>query len=224
MTAFFDLDRTVLDVNSGRLWIRSEVRLGYLGRRQAARAAFHLARYHLGFARIEPVIRDAVATLAGTPEAELAARTEAFYHREVARRVRPGLAGVLARHRAAGEPCVLLTTSSSYLAGLFQRDLGFDDSLCNRFEVAADGRFTGAPREPLCYGAGKVQVAEAWARARGIRLADCAFYTDSFSDAPMLAAVGRPVAVHPDPRLARLARRRGWPCEAWGTAAAPPPR
>ena len=149
MTAFFDLDRTVLDVNSGRLWIRSEVRLGYLSRGQAARAAFHLARYHLGFARIEAVIREAVATLEGTPEAELAARTEAFYHREVASRVRAGAPAALAAHRARGEPCVLLTTSSTYLSRLVQADLGFDDSLCNRFEVRPDGRFTGAPQEPL---------------------------------------------------------------------------
>ena len=158
------------------------------------------------------------ATLEGTPEAELAARTEAFYHREVASRVRAGAPAALAAHRARGEPCVLLTTSSTYLSRLVQADLGFDDSLCNRFEVRPDGRFTGAPQEPLCYGAGKVQVAAAWAAARGIRLADCAFYTDSFSDVPMLEAVGRPVAVHPDPRLARLARRRGWPTEDWGTA------
>ena len=33
---------------------------------------------------------------------------------------------------------------------------------------------------------------------------------------PVLEAVGRPVAVHPDPRLRREALRRGWPIERWG--------
>ncbi|MEZ4468892.1 MAG: HAD family hydrolase [bacterium] len=120
MTAFFDLDRTVLDVNSGRLWIRSEVRLGYLGRRQAARAAFHLARYHLGFARIEPVIRDAVATLAGTPEAELAARTE----RSTTARWPAGSAPAWpASSLATALPASrALDHLVQLLAGLFQRD------------------------------------------------------------------------------------------------------
>ncbi|MEZ4468891.1 MAG: hypothetical protein R3F43_31795 [bacterium] len=115
-----------------------------------------------------------------------------------------------------------MTTSSSSWRGCSSATLGFDDSLCNRFEVAADvaSRAPRASRSAMAPGRCR---SPRWARARGIRLADCAFYTDSFSDAPMLAAVGRPVAVHPDPRLARLARRRGWPCEAWGTAAAPPP-
>jgi phosphoserine phosphatase len=31
----------------------------------------------------------------------------------------------------------------------------------------------------------------------------------------MLERVGRPVAVSPDVRLARLARQKGWPIEIW---------
>ena len=36
-------------------------------------------------------------------------------------------------------------------------------------------------------------------------------YTDSASDLPMLEAVGHPVAVNPDAKLERHARRNGWP-------------
>ena len=45
---------------------------------------------------------------------------------------------------------------------------------------------------PLCHGAGKVERAKGWASERGIDLADCYFYTDSYSDAPMLKVVGFP--------------------------------
>lgn len=219
--AFFDLDRTLLDVNSGRLWVKSELALGYLSRWQAARAGLHLARYHLGFGRMEAILRDAVATLAGTAEQDLSARTTAFYVEAVAHRLRPGAAAVVARHRAAGDRCVLLTTSSNYLARLVAADLGLDDILCSRFEVDAAGCFTGRPLEPLCFGAGKVTMATAWANEAGIALADCAFYSDSYSDHPMLAAVGRPVAVNPDPRLLRHARAQGWPVEDWGASERP---
>ncbi len=37
--AFFDLDKTLLAENSGSLWVRSELRQGYLGRRMAARSS-----------------------------------------------------------------------------------------------------------------------------------------------------------------------------------------
>jgi hypothetical protein len=35
-------------------------------------------------------------------------------------------------------------------------------------------------------------------------------YSDSVSDLPMLRVVGRPVAVNPDPELARIAGAEGW--------------
>ena len=64
----------------------------------------------------------------------------------------------------------------------------------------------------------KLGYAEAYARARGVSLADCWFYTDSYSDLPVLERIGHPVVVNPDPRLRREAERRGWPVEFWGEA------
>ena len=52
----------------------------------------------------------------------------------------------------------------------------------------------------------------------GEDLAEASFYTDSYSDLSVLEAVGSPVAVHPDPRLTRIARKRGWRIERWDTA------
>ncbi len=215
--AFFDLDLTLLSENSGRLWIRSELREGYVTRRKAAQAAIWLLRYRLGLGDLRPALREAIATLAETPERDLRARTWAFYEREVKHLVRPGAWAALDAHRDDGERLVLLTTSSNYLSEPVGEALGLDDLLCNRSEVL-DGLFTGAPREPLCYGSGKVELAGDYAAARGVELADCAFYTDSISDLPMLEAVGRPVVVHPDPKLRRCASARGWPIVDWGTA------
>jgi phosphoserine phosphatase len=68
---------------------------------------------------------------------------------------------------------------------------------------------------PLCFGAGKVVHASAWARDHGVDLSASAFYTDSVSDLPMLERVGEPRVINPDLRLRRVARRRGWPIESW---------
>jgi hypothetical protein len=43
-------------------------------------------------------------------------------------------------------------------------------------------------------------------------------YADSASDLPMLEAVGFPVAVNPETKLAAIARRRGWHVEHWEKA------
>jgi phosphoserine phosphatase len=69
-------------------------------------------------------------------------------------------------------------------------------------------------------GPGKRTHAERYAREVGVPLSACAFYTDSYSDLPVLEVVGRPVAVHPDHRLRREALRRGWPVVDWGVPTA----
>jgi phosphoserine phosphatase len=99
-------------------------------------------------------------------------------------------------------------------------DLGLDDYVCNRLEVDGDGRYTGRPIEPLCFGAGKVPLAARNAERHGLSLADAVFYTDSLSDVPMLEAVGRPVAVHPESIAASKARRSsGSKLVDWGPGA-----
>ncbi len=212
--AFFDLDLTLLEVNSASLWVRREVRLGHLSRWWALRAAGWLGLYELGFGRMGDAIRGAARTLEGKEEAVLQQRTVDFWREELQARIRPGGREAVAAHQAEGELAVLLTSSSNYLGELAVAELGMDGLLCNRFEVV-QGRYTGNLVEPLCFGAGKLHHGAALVEAKGVDLSRCTFYTDSMSDLPVLDAVGRPVAVHPDPRLRREASRRGWEIADW---------
>jgi HAD superfamily hydrolase (TIGR01490 family) len=218
--AFFDFDKTLISRNSATLWLRFELEGGRITRLRALHALAWVLRYSLGAADLEEPIRRTVATLVGQREDEMRERARLFYERMVRHLYRPGALAAVGEHRGAGDRLVLLTSSSNYVSELVCRDLGLDDFICNRFEVDERGCYTGRPVEPLCFGPGKVSLAERYAGSCGERLADCAFYTDSSSDLPMLEAVGRPVAVHPDPRLRRVARRRGWPALDWGESAA----
>lgn len=211
--AFFDLDRTLLEVNSARLWFRRERAAGRLRRRQAVEAGVWLGLYHSGLLGARKALTRAVRTLAGKSEAELVAQTRRFFEDELVDSFAPGGLAAVQAHQRAGDPVVLLTSASLYLSRIVQEHLGLDDILCMRMEVEG-GRFTGRI-EDLCYGDGKVTAAEAWAEARGVDLAKCWFYTDSFTDLPMLERVGRPMVVSPDPRLARTANKRGWPILDW---------
>jgi HAD superfamily hydrolase (TIGR01490 family) len=221
--AFFDLDKTLLGVNSGTLWIRRELALGHITRMQALRASLFIARYHLGFASMEDAVLKAISFLAGTPAQPLQERTATFYEEQIRPLYRPGALRALEEHRAAGDRLVLLTSSSGYLSELVARELRLDAILCNRFEVDGQGLHTGRPLGAVCFGAGKRTHAEGYAREAGVSLSACTFYTDSYSDLPVLEVVGRPVAVHPDHRLRREAVRRGWPVVDWGVPDASAP-
>lgn len=215
--AFFDLDRTLIAVNSGQLWVRRELALGRLSRRRAAQAAIWLAQYSLGLARLEDTVAHAIAAVRGSSGKELDARTEHFYEVQVRPALRPGALAALAAHRQARDRLVLLTSSTHYLADRAGRDLGFDEVRCNRLEVDALGQHTGRVLDGVCFGRGKLLAARRSAEAQGTLLSACTFYTDSYADLPVLEVVGRPVAVNPDLRLRRKASRLGWEIVDWGT-------
>ncbi|MBK9367764.1 MAG: HAD-IB family hydrolase [Deltaproteobacteria bacterium] len=214
--AFFDLDRTLISRNSGSMWVRAQLREGRISLSAAARALVWLTRYHLGRSGLDGAVLDAIRTLEGQPEADLRQRTGAFYDAEVRGLYRPGALAALNEHRAQGHTLALLTTSSLYMAERVGEALGIHSLLCSRFEVDAQGHFTGRPDGALCFGEGKLHHAQALADSLKVSLGDCAFYTDSVTDSPVLEVVGRPVAVNPDPRLRRLAARKGWAIVDWG--------
>ena len=77
--AFFDLDRTVLSVNSATGWLKREVRLGYISKTTAVRASWWVVKYQVGFSRMEDAVRAAIAALEGDEEAAIKQRTRAFW-------------------------------------------------------------------------------------------------------------------------------------------------
>ena len=216
--ALFDLDRTLIDVNSATSWIRHERKDGRLSFTNSLRGAYWILRSQLGYAEgVEKIYETAVAMLEGQAEAELDARTRAWFAEQIAPRLRPGAAAALDAHRVAGDRLVLATSSSTYAAREAQRTWGFDDVVATSFEVV-DGCFTGKVAR-MAYGDHKLARVAEWATSTGADLDGAAFYTDSITDRALLERVGRPVAVNPDGKLRRLAAERGWTVVDWGRAA-----
>ena len=215
--AFFDLDRTLLDVNSAILFAKYEFREGRLSAFRLAQSFLWSMLYHLSLLDLETTYERAMQTYLGADDDELTVRTGEWFKREVAHRIQPGARAALRIHRDLREPCVLLTNTSCYLAKAACDEYELDGWLANMFPTDDRGRLTGEFEKPLCFGAGKVTRAEYWAEENNIDLAASTFYTDSLSDLPMLERVGRPRVVNPDPRLRRAAKRRGWPILDWST-------
>ena len=109
----------------------------------------------------------------------------------------------------------ILSSSPPYVTEPLAAMLGIEHVMCTRFEVHADGNFAGRHVAPACYGRGKVHWAERFAAEHGVDLDGSWFYTDSYSDLPMLERVGVRKVINPDTRLLRHARRAGWDIQNW---------
>ena len=125
--------------------------------------------------------------------------------------VQPQAEALFAEHRAAGRPIVLATTTPYDLVKPFADLLGLDDVVATRYTVKADGTYDGTLAGPFVWSAGKLAAVREWAEGHGIDMAQSYAYSDSFYDTPLLAAVGNPFVVNPDPRMVLMAAARRWP-------------
>ena len=211
--AFFDMDNTLLRVETGMSWVRFLYRRGELPPGMVAKAVYWQVLYRLAVLDMEAVFTRLVADLRGDSEAEMIAKCDIWYRDHVAPEVAPAARVAIAHHRAAGDLIVLATGSTQYAAHPVARGVGIEHVLSSELEVA-DGIFTGRPAA-FCFGQHKVTLAERWAAQHGVDLAASTFYSDSYNDLPMLERVGTAIAVNADARLRRHARRKGWSAPRW---------
>jgi fatty acyl-CoA reductase len=149
------------------------------------------------------------------PIAQLRADSWELFHKQLLTRSFPeGFARVRA-HRALGHRTLLITGALDFIIDPI-RPL-FDDIVCAEMEER-NGRLTGHLTTLPPIGEARAIVLTDYAEEHSLSLEESVAYADSSSDLAMLEAVGFPVAVNPESRLAAIARRRGWHVEHWSKA------
>jgi HAD superfamily hydrolase (TIGR01490 family) len=212
--AFFDVDRTLVACNTGRLFLRDLRRRGEISFLRTLRAMGWMAKYHLSLIDLQVIATRIARQMEGKSEREFADQCRRWVAEDVLPLLVPGGRQQVERHRAEGHVLAILSSSPTYVTRPIAEALGIDEVLSTTFEVAA-GEFTGRLVGPACVGRGKIHWAEDLVSRHDIDLTNSWFYTDSYTDMPMLERVGNQVVVNPDPRLRRTAKRRGWPVQDW---------
>jgi HAD superfamily hydrolase (TIGR01490 family) len=152
----------------------------------------------------------------GAPLAQLQADSWELFHQQLLTKSFPdGFARVRA-HRALGHRTLLITGALDFVIDPV-RPL-FDDIVCAHMDTTPSGRLTGHLTSIPPIGEARALVLADYAEEHSLSLEESVAYADSASDLAMLEAVGFPVAVNPESRLAAIARRRGWHVEHWSKA------
>jgi len=210
--AFFDLDKTLMAGSSGMQFARVAAQQGIVSRRQLASWGVEHLRYRLRGTtdeRTGDVLRVARELIKGVP-AKTVERMGPAVMTAILPRVYPEMLTEIHAHQDAGRPTFIVSAAGNDVVESLARVLGMEGGIGTRYEVDAEGDFTGRFDGPFVYGPGKVEAMEAFAERHGIDLSASYAYSDSLSDLPMLRAVGNPVAVNPDPQLAAIARQEDW--------------
>ena len=213
IAALFDMDNTLLRVDTAMSWTKFLYKRGELPKAMLAKAIYWSTLYKLAVLDMETVFTKLCLDLAGDSEDEMIAKCAVWYRDHVVQHVAPAARVALEHHRQAGHVVVLATGSTQDAARPVAQGVGIDHVLSSQLEVAG-GKFTGKP-SALCFGKHKVSLVEQWAASHGIDLSRSYFYSDSYNDLPMLARVGTAIAVNPDARLRRHAKKNGWAIQQW---------
>src|SRR5580658_10454343 len=213
---FVDLDRTLLAQASGQVLNNALMDEGVLpqGRTLPGDRLLYAVNNRLGENLLSMgLVRAAARVAKGWRQDQVQA---------AGKRAVPGLLELvapfapqyLAAFREAGHQLVLATTTPVDMIAPFAEAMGFDAVIATSYETK-EGRYTGRLYEGFVWGTGKLKAVRAWAEGEGISLDDCHACSDSVFDTPLLASVGSPHAVNPDPSLTVIATARRWPIEYW---------
>ena len=210
----FDLDETLLPLDSDHAWGEFVIRLGWVDEAEFRRRndAF-FADYQAGRLDIHAYIAFATGPLRERGPAQ-AEQAHARFMREVIEpQLRPAALDLVRAHRAQGDRIALVTATNDFVTAPIARAFGIDDLIAVRLERSPAGTITGRIDGTPSYRDGKVVRVAEWLAAQGrdwTGFERITVYSDSLNDLPLLERATDPVATNPSAALEALARERGW--------------
>lgn len=212
IAAFFDLDKTVIAKSSTLAFSKPFFDQGLINRRAVLKSSYAQFLFLLSGAdqdQVERIRAHMTEMCAGWDVEQVKTIIAETLHDIVDPLIFAEAVDLIADHKIRGHDIVVVSASGEEMVAPIAEALGATHTAATRM-VVADGKYTGDV-EFYCYGEGKVTAINELVEQEGYRLEDCFAYSDSFTDLPMLSAVGHPTAVNPDRALRREAAEKGWP-------------
>jgi HAD superfamily hydrolase (TIGR01490 family) len=208
--AIFDLDNTLLSIDSDHAWGEFLVEQGAVDpvAYREANERF-LADYNAGTLDMAAFLEMALKPLAENTPEQLAAWHQQFMASKIEPHILPKAEELLARHRTKGDTLLIITATNRFITGPIAERLGVDNLIAVEPEMV-NGRYTGRVDGVPSYREGKVIRLQAWLEAQDLTMDGAWFYSDSHNDLPLLEKVDHPVAVDPDDTLRQVAEERNW--------------
>jgi HAD superfamily hydrolase (TIGR01490 family) len=211
----FDLDHTLLPLDSDYEWGRFLMRIGAVESNAFARrnAEFY-AQYQAG--TLDPIeyLEFAFGTLAQFPRKQLDAWHAQFMDEVIHPAILPAAHDLVTRHRDAGDLVAIITATNRFVTAPIAKAFGIENLIAADPEISADGEITGRFSGVPPYGEGKIINTKEWLSSLGKSLHSferSTFYSDSQNDIPLMTLVTHPVATNPNAMLSAHAKAHGWP-------------
>lgn len=207
--AFFDLDKTILSITSGRVLAIEAYKKGILTKTHLLKGVFSDILLKSGIIKPERIMLNMATWLKGIEVSEIEGFCLRMYEEILRHYVRDEIRNEITTQKESDGAVIILSAATPEICEPVRADLDMDDILCSKLE-AKEGIFTGKPAGSYCFGKEKLSRVMAYCAEKNYNLDEAWYYGDSVNDIPVLERVGHAVWVPGNKKLEKRARREGW--------------
>jgi len=215
--ALFDLDHTLLPLDSDHAWGQFTTSLGWTDPVDFSRRNDEFyAQYKEGTLDLHDYIRFSTQAIRGQGAVSAQAAHANFMQSVIQPAIQPQVRALLQKHQHAGDAVVIVTATNEFVTRPIAQALGVPELIAVELErdlaTGGTGWFTGEIKGTPSFREGKVARVGQWLASQKLGWGDVesTFYTDSINDLSLMENVDHPVATNPDDRLRAIAVARGW--------------
>ncbi len=216
--ALFDLDHTLLPIDSDHEWGRFLVKTGVVDAQYyAAENERFYNDYKAGRLDIFAFLAFALKPLAEHSRQQLNIWHESFMHEVIRPNLHPNAFNLVKKHQDQGDLCCVVTATNSFVTRPIVAAFGIEHLIATEPEVIGDpitGNFSGKVAGIPNFREGKVVRVDNWLAAQGLSwesLSQSYFYSDSINDLPLMEKVSIAKPTNPDDNLRKKAHENDWP-------------
>jgi len=204
----FDVDHTVVRKTSTEYFVQMALKEKVIRYSQVSHLLVDWVKYKLAFPNND-FIENTVKKLAGLEKEVLERVSDSCFKKRIKPNIYTGAKSIIEEALKKGEKVIFATSSFDFIIKPLEQFFGIEGSLSCKLEYS-QGKTTGNLVGYSSFGPKKKTAAVEWMSHNAINPQDVSFYSDSYTDLPLLEYCGDPVAVNPDGILERKAKKHGW--------------
>jgi HAD superfamily hydrolase (TIGR01490 family) len=204
----FDVDHTVVRKTSTEYFVQMALKEKIIRVSQISHLLVDWVKYKLALPDID-FIENTAKKLAGIEKSDLERISDSCFKKRIKPNIYTGAKSIIDDIIKNGEKVIFATSSFDFIIKPLEQFLGIEGSLACQFEYS-QGKTTGNLVGYSFFGPKKKTAAVVWMENNAVNPQNVSFYSDSYTDLPLLEYCGNPVAVNPDSILASKAKKRGW--------------
>lgn len=218
--ALFDLDHTLLDIDSDYTWGEYIVNKGLVDEAEYRQKNQAFYEQYIAGTLDATEYNEFVASFLTTQTMEQLAKLRAdFIESEVKPHIRPQGVEAIAKHKKQGNDVLIISATNDFVVNAVAEcfDVSASHVLATPLEIK-EGRYTGKLSDKPNFKDGKIYHLEKWLKnqqEKGVSYLKFHAYSDSKNDIPLLDWADIATAVNPDETLKSYAMNEKWAIEDW---------